>query len=84
MNQENEQPQNDKQYVLLDAGGYHYLAIPMDSFIEMNGDIKAVKKDGYGDDITYELLDRPMDFKLMTHEQMLSLQVKKRLTTEKV
>lgn len=83
MNQESEQPQTDKQYVLLDAGGYHFLAIPMDNFIEMNGDILAIKSEGYGDDLEYNLVDKPMDFKMMSGEQVAALKVKARLLEDK-
>ena len=80
MNHENEQP-TVNQYVLLDSGGYHYIVIPMDSFIEMNGNIAVVSTSGFGDDLEYNIIDKPMSFKMISGEQMTALKVKSRMTS---
>jgi len=83
LNQESEAPQPNKQYVMLDAGHRKFIAIPFDSFIEMNGDIIVFEQEGYGDDAQLNLDDAPLNFKLISYEQITALRVKARMTDKK-
>lgn len=84
MNQENEQPTNvPSQYVLIDVGGSKELAIPMDSFIELNESMIVLESKGWGDDKEYNVQSKPVNFRMMSGEQMVALQAKARLLADR-
>ena len=71
----NEQPTKTAKYVLLAAGDrdQHFVAIPLDVFIEMDGEIPVLKMDQAGD---LKLLTEPTAFTLITEEHMEAIRAK--------
>jgi hypothetical protein len=68
----NEQPAKAAKFVLLAAGDrdQHFVAIPLDVFIEMDGEIPILKMDGAG---KLKLITDPTAFSLITEEHMAAI-----------